>query len=140
MTSTIRGKRAHSTADSAPKVPSTPLKGFIPPASGPKFEHGTMGTKAYNLLVKVRFNPEENKVIGKLPPEVTGSKVHGLNKTRKMPPWRRSNDKRSSLKPRKTPKGPLRIWIRTITDAPSTQPDKTNILGPNLMLWRQGGT
>ncbi|GAA0166579.1 hypothetical protein LIER_21703 [Lithospermum erythrorhizon] len=66
------------------KVASAPLKGFVPPASGSKDEHGTMGPKAYDLLVKAGYDPKEGKTLGELPPEVMDDKVHGLNETHKM--------------------------------------------------------
>ncbi|GAA0164475.1 hypothetical protein LIER_20099 [Lithospermum erythrorhizon] len=52
------------------KVVSMPLKGFVPP----KVEHGTMGPKAYDLLVKAGYDPKEGKALGDFPPKVTGDK------------------------------------------------------------------
>ncbi|GAA0150930.1 hypothetical protein LIER_09762 [Lithospermum erythrorhizon] len=66
------------------KVASAPLKGFMPPGNGSKVEHGTMGPKAYDLLVEAGYDPKEAKTLGESPQEVTGDKVHGLNETQKM--------------------------------------------------------
>ncbi|GAA0144320.1 hypothetical protein LIER_04802 [Lithospermum erythrorhizon] len=55
------------------KVALAPLNGFVAPASGSKIEHGTMGPKAYDLLVKAGYDPKEGKTLGELPPEVTSN-------------------------------------------------------------------
>ncbi|GAA0174420.1 hypothetical protein LIER_27813 [Lithospermum erythrorhizon] len=51
------------------KVVITPLKDFVTPKKGPKIEHGTMGPKAYYLLLKPGYDPIMDKVMGQLPPE-----------------------------------------------------------------------
>ncbi|GAA0138456.1 hypothetical protein LIER_00203 [Lithospermum erythrorhizon] len=53
------------------KVVTSPLKGFVTPRKGPKIEHGTMGPKAYDLLLKAGYDPAKDKVMGQLPPEAT---------------------------------------------------------------------
>ncbi|KAL0458778.1 UNVERIFIED_CONTAM: hypothetical protein Slati_0505000 [Sesamum latifolium] len=40
--------------------------------------------KAFKLLVKAGYNPKEKPSLGKLPPEATGKKLHGLNATQVM--------------------------------------------------------
>ncbi|XP_012839468.1 PREDICTED: uncharacterized protein LOC105959853 [Erythranthe guttata] len=42
------------------------------------------GPNAYKLLVKASFNPREDSTLGRLPAEVVGEKVHGLNTTQIM--------------------------------------------------------
>ncbi|GAA0175801.1 hypothetical protein LIER_41978 [Lithospermum erythrorhizon] len=91
------------------KVASAPLKGFVPPASGPKVEHGTMEPKAYDHLVKAGYDPKKGKTLGKLSQEVASDKGHNLNKIQEVPPWRRSHKKGVSVKPNDTPTFPLRI-------------------------------
>ncbi|GAA0162580.1 hypothetical protein LIER_18642 [Lithospermum erythrorhizon] len=43
-----------------------------------------MSPKAYDLLLKAGYDPIKDKVIGQLPPEVTGDKAYGMNDTQKM--------------------------------------------------------
>ncbi|KAL0293933.1 UNVERIFIED_CONTAM: hypothetical protein Scaly_3132800 [Sesamum calycinum] len=40
--------------------------------------------KAFKLLIKARYDPKEKLNLGKLPPEATGKKLHGLNVTQIM--------------------------------------------------------
>ncbi|GAA0173347.1 hypothetical protein LIER_41510 [Lithospermum erythrorhizon] len=47
------------------KVASTSLEGFVAPVSGSEVEHGTMGPKAYALLVKAGYDSKEGKTLGK---------------------------------------------------------------------------
>ncbi|GAA0151194.1 hypothetical protein LIER_37242 [Lithospermum erythrorhizon] len=56
------------------KVVTTPLKGFMTPKEGPEIEHGTIGPKAYDLLLKAGYDPAKDKAIGQLPPEVINNK------------------------------------------------------------------
>ncbi|GAA0149658.1 hypothetical protein LIER_36967 [Lithospermum erythrorhizon] len=65
----------------AKKVPSTMLKGFVIPVQGPKIEHGTINSKAYDLLVKAGYDPTKDAAMDKLPPKVTESKVNGMNES-----------------------------------------------------------
>ncbi|KAL0454264.1 UNVERIFIED_CONTAM: hypothetical protein Slati_0765600 [Sesamum latifolium] len=70
-----------------------PLKGFIRPTQGPKEEHRETSNlqtakgfdpKAYKLLVKAGYNPQDRDTLGKLSQEADGEQVHGLNATQKM--------------------------------------------------------
>ncbi|GAA0183014.1 hypothetical protein LIER_30505 [Lithospermum erythrorhizon] len=72
---------------------SNPLEGFVAPVDGQAIEHGEVetlpkyamvGSKSYDLLVKAGYDPKNDESMGKLPPELTGEKVHGLNETQKM--------------------------------------------------------
>ncbi|GAA0184415.1 hypothetical protein LIER_31703 [Lithospermum erythrorhizon] len=64
----------------AKKIASTPLKGFVTPVQVLKIEHEMMSPKAYDLLAKVGYDPTKDVVMGKLPPDVTESKIHGLKR------------------------------------------------------------
>ncbi|KAL0396524.1 UNVERIFIED_CONTAM: hypothetical protein Scaly_0100800 [Sesamum calycinum] len=64
------------------------LKGFMRPTQGPEKEHEESSKlqtakgfdpKAYKLLVKARYNPQERDALGKLSPETEGGQTHGLN-------------------------------------------------------------
>ena len=74
-------------------MPSKPLNGFVR-SSQNLTGHGILlseqtkkwfNLKAYRLLARVGYNFSKQGDLGKLIPEVTGEKVHGLSKTqRKM--------------------------------------------------------
>ncbi|XP_012849590.1 PREDICTED: uncharacterized protein LOC105969382 [Erythranthe guttata] len=72
---------------------SQPPKGFVHPTEETQeeceeFSESQMtkcfGPNAYKLLVKAGFNPHEDSTLGRLPAEVAGEKVHGLNTTQIM--------------------------------------------------------
>ncbi|GAA0150920.1 hypothetical protein LIER_09753 [Lithospermum erythrorhizon] len=98
------------------KVASMLLKGLKPPASGPNIEHGTMGTKSYDLLVKAGHNPEEDKSMGQLQPEVTGDKVHGLNEIQTMLRQKGHTIRSISAGLGYIPKPPLRVLIKRVNN------------------------
>ncbi|KAL0416389.1 UNVERIFIED_CONTAM: hypothetical protein Slati_3470800 [Sesamum latifolium] len=74
------------------KQPSKPpLKGFVPSTQEEEGGHEALAIdekefdpKAFKLLVKAEYNPKEEPSLGKLPPEVTGKMLHGLNATQIM--------------------------------------------------------
>ncbi|KAL0455679.1 UNVERIFIED_CONTAM: hypothetical protein Slati_0907100 [Sesamum latifolium] len=74
------------------KQPSKPpLKGFVPSTQEEEGGHEALAIdekefdpKAFKLLVKAGYNPKEKLSLEKLPPEVTGKKLHGLNATQIM--------------------------------------------------------
>ncbi|XP_071912458.1 uncharacterized protein [Coffea arabica] len=75
------------------KIEKVSLQGFVRPKEEPAVEHYSLPTNrtqegfdpnAYRLLAKAGYNPNEKHVLGKLPPEVTGEKTHGLTPTQKM--------------------------------------------------------
>ncbi|KAK4380936.1 hypothetical protein Sango_3016400 [Sesamum angolense] len=74
------------------KQPSKPpLKGFVPSTQEEEGGHEALAIdekgfnpKAFELLIKARYNPKEKLSLGKLPPEATGKKLHGLNVTQIM--------------------------------------------------------
>ncbi|KAL0449433.1 UNVERIFIED_CONTAM: hypothetical protein Slati_1499700 [Sesamum latifolium] len=71
------------------KQPSKPpLKGFVPSTQEEEGGHEALvidekkfDHKAFKLLIKAGYNPKEKLSLGKLPPEATGKKFHGLNAT-----------------------------------------------------------
>ncbi|KAL0363832.1 UNVERIFIED_CONTAM: hypothetical protein Sangu_0480800 [Sesamum angustifolium] len=75
------------------KQPSKPpLKGFVPSTKEEEGGHVALAIdekefdpKAFiKLLIKAGYDPNENLSLGKLPPETTGKKLHGLNATQIM--------------------------------------------------------
>ncbi|KAL0340150.1 UNVERIFIED_CONTAM: hypothetical protein Sradi_4531800 [Sesamum radiatum] len=71
------------------KQPSMPpLKGFVPSTQEKEGGHMALAInekefdlKSFKLLIKVGYDPKEKLSLGKLPPEATGKKLHGLNST-----------------------------------------------------------
>ncbi|KAL0446354.1 UNVERIFIED_CONTAM: hypothetical protein Slati_1763300 [Sesamum latifolium] len=76
------------------KQPSKPpLEGFVPSTQEEEGGHEALAIdekgfdpKAFKLLVKVGYNPKEKLSLGKLPPEATGKKLHGLNAIQRKTP------------------------------------------------------
>ncbi|KAL0318742.1 UNVERIFIED_CONTAM: hypothetical protein Sangu_2030400 [Sesamum angustifolium] len=74
------------------KQPSKlPLKGFVPSTQEEEGGYEAMiidkngfDPKAFKLLIKVGYNPKENLKLGKLSPEATNKKLHGLDVTQVM--------------------------------------------------------
>ncbi|KAL0277963.1 UNVERIFIED_CONTAM: hypothetical protein Sradi_7309400 [Sesamum radiatum] len=74
------------------KQPSKPpLKGFVPSTQEGGGGHEALAIdekgfdpKVFKLLMKAGYNPKEKLSLGKLPPEATGKKLHGLNATQIM--------------------------------------------------------
>ncbi|KAL0288987.1 UNVERIFIED_CONTAM: hypothetical protein Scaly_2714900 [Sesamum calycinum] len=74
------------------KRPSKPpLKGFVPSTQEEEGGHEALAIdekgfdpKAFKLLIKAGYDPKEKLNLGKLPPEATGKKLHGLNATQIM--------------------------------------------------------
>ncbi|KAL0402330.1 UNVERIFIED_CONTAM: hypothetical protein Slati_4262900 [Sesamum latifolium] len=67
-----------------------PLKGFVPSTQEEgghevlAIDEKGFDSKAFKLLVKAGYNPKEKLSLGKLTPESTGKKPHGLNATQIM--------------------------------------------------------
>ncbi|KAL0445387.1 UNVERIFIED_CONTAM: hypothetical protein Slati_2261400 [Sesamum latifolium] len=68
-----------------------PLKGFVPSTQEEEGGHEALAIdekgfdpKAFKPLVKAGYNSKEKLSLGKLPPEATGKKLHGLNITQIM--------------------------------------------------------
>ncbi|KAK4389711.1 hypothetical protein Sango_2308100 [Sesamum angolense] len=74
------------------KQPSKPpLKGFVPSTLEEEEGHEALAIdekgfdpKAFKLLIKAGYDSKEKLSLGKLPPEATGKKLHGLNATQIM--------------------------------------------------------
>ncbi|GAA0173820.1 hypothetical protein LIER_27356 [Lithospermum erythrorhizon] len=66
------------------KVARSPLKTFVRLKEGPNIEHGSMGLKTYDHLLKAGYDPIKDKATRQLPPEVADNKAHGLNNIQKM--------------------------------------------------------
>ncbi|KAL0451386.1 UNVERIFIED_CONTAM: hypothetical protein Slati_1116700 [Sesamum latifolium] len=74
------------------KQPSKPpLKGFVTSTQEEEGGHEALAIyekefdhKAFKLLVKAGYNPKKKLSLGKLPPEATDKKLHGLNGTQIM--------------------------------------------------------
>ncbi|GAA0153191.1 hypothetical protein LIER_11493 [Lithospermum erythrorhizon] len=123
------------------KVVMTPLKGFMTPKEGPKIEHGTMGPKAYDLLLKASYDPAKDKATGQPPPEVKNSKIHGLNDTQNMMRKKGWSVKNSTTGLGYTPKPPLRLLINRPKNEPETKQELLTYTRPTgTVMWRGKGT
>ncbi|KAL0339390.1 UNVERIFIED_CONTAM: hypothetical protein Sangu_1461100 [Sesamum angustifolium] len=65
-----------------------PLKGFVPSTQEEEGGHVALvidekglDPKAFKLLIRAGYDPKEKLIFGKLSPEATGKKLHGLNAT-----------------------------------------------------------
>ncbi|XP_071923150.1 uncharacterized protein [Coffea arabica] len=97
------------------------LQGFVRPKEEPAVEHYSLPTNrtqedfdpnVYRLLAKASYNPNEKNALGKLPPEVTGEKTHGLTPTQKMLKERGYNVENSSMGLGYQPSSPVGIMIK----------------------------
>ncbi|KAL0420714.1 UNVERIFIED_CONTAM: hypothetical protein Slati_3094300 [Sesamum latifolium] len=68
--------------------------------------------KAFKLLIKAGYNPKEKLSLGKLPPEATGKKFHGLNATQVMLKEKGHAVQDSRVGLGFTPPKPVRIAIK----------------------------
>ncbi|XP_023925929.2 uncharacterized protein LOC112037349 [Quercus suber] len=110
-------------------LPSKPLNGFVR-SSQSLTEYGILPSermkewfdpKAYRLLARAGYDFSKQGDLGKLIPEATGEKMHGLSKTqRKM-----RLERHKILIPKTglgyTPEQPAQIWIKRRTNASSSQ-------------------
>ncbi|GAA0162064.1 hypothetical protein LIER_18242 [Lithospermum erythrorhizon] len=101
-----------------PTVPN--LKVNISKSQAKKIHPGDLGGAAKGK--NDRYNPEESKAMGRLPPKVTSNKVYGLNVTREILEWKRRDDKSAPTKPNDIPELPLRISMEN--NRYSTRQDK----------------
>nr|XP_027067664.1 uncharacterized protein LOC113693306 [Coffea arabica] len=103
------------------KIEKVSLQGFVRPKEEPTVEHYSLPTNrtqegfdpnAYRFLAKAGYNPNEKNTLGKLPPEVTGERIHGLTPTQKMLKERGYNVESSSMGLGYQPPSPVRIMIK----------------------------
>nr|XP_027067484.1 uncharacterized protein LOC113693104 [Coffea arabica] len=103
------------------KIEKVSLQGFVRPKEEPTVEHCSLPTNrtqegfdpdAYRLLAKAGYNPNEKNTLGKLPPEVTGERTHGLTPTQKILKERGYNVESSSMGLGYQPPSPVRIMIK----------------------------
>ncbi|GAA0141576.1 hypothetical protein LIER_02693 [Lithospermum erythrorhizon] len=99
----------------AEKVVSTTLKGFVTLVQEPKIEHGTINPKAYDLLVKVGYDPTKDAAMSRPTPEV---KAHGLNETQEKPQRKGYSIQSSMAGLVSTSKPPLRVLIKRMVSQP----------------------
>ncbi|XP_027174203.1 uncharacterized protein LOC113773791 [Coffea eugenioides] len=97
------------------------LQGFVRLKEELAVEHYSLPTNrtqesfdpnAYRLLAKASYNPNEKNALGKLPPEVTGEKTHGLTPTQKMLKERGYNVENLSMGLGYQPSSAVRIMIK----------------------------
>ncbi|KAL0346400.1 UNVERIFIED_CONTAM: hypothetical protein Scaly_1656000 [Sesamum calycinum] len=98
-----------------------PLKGFVRLTQGSKKEQEEpsklqiakgFDLKAYKLLVKVGYNPQERDALGKLSLETEGGQTHRLNATQKMLREKGHSVQNSWSGLGFTPHNPVRITIK----------------------------
>ncbi|KAL0413497.1 UNVERIFIED_CONTAM: hypothetical protein Sradi_1551400 [Sesamum radiatum] len=106
------------------KQPSKPpLKGFVPSTQEEGEGHEALAIidgegfypKAFKLLFKAGYNPKEKLSLGKLPPEATGKKLHGLDATQIMLKEKGYAIQDSRVRLGFTPPKPVRIAIRRVS-------------------------
>ena len=125
----LKENHAMPLTSSTNPLPSKPLNGFVR-SSQSLTEHGILPSertkewfdpKAYRLLAKVGCDFSKQWDLGKLIPEATGEKMHGLNKTQsKM--WLEGYEipiPKTGVG--YTPKQPAQIWIKKRSNASSSQ-------------------
>ncbi|KAL0290012.1 UNVERIFIED_CONTAM: hypothetical protein Sradi_7059600 [Sesamum radiatum] len=106
------------------KQPSKPpLKGFIPLTQEEERGHEALAIdekrfdpKAFKLLIKAGYNPKEKLSLGKLPPEATDKKLHGLNATQIMLKEKGHAIQDSRVGLDFTPPKHVRIAIKTVNN------------------------
>ncbi|KAL0301511.1 UNVERIFIED_CONTAM: hypothetical protein Sradi_6427900 [Sesamum radiatum] len=104
------------------KQPSKPpLKGFVPPTQEEEGGHEALAIdekgfdpKAFKLLIKVGYDPEEKLNLEKLPPEATDKKLHRLNATQIMLKEKGHAIQDSRVRLSFTPPKPIRITIKRV--------------------------
>ncbi|KAL0323921.1 UNVERIFIED_CONTAM: hypothetical protein Scaly_2359200 [Sesamum calycinum] len=104
------------------KRPSKPpLKGFVPSTQEEEGGHEALAIdekgfdpKAFKLLIKAGYDPKEKLNLGKLPPEATGKKLHGLNATQIMLKEKGHAIQDSRVGLGFTPPKPVRITIKRV--------------------------
>ncbi|KAK4391401.1 hypothetical protein Sango_1917900 [Sesamum angolense] len=104
------------------KQPSKPpLKGFLPSTQEEEGGYEALAInergfdpKAFKLLIKAGYDPKEKLNLGKLPPEATGKKLHGLNATQIMLKEKGHAIQDSRVGLGFTPPKPVRITIKRV--------------------------
>ncbi|KAL0387696.1 UNVERIFIED_CONTAM: hypothetical protein Sradi_2651400 [Sesamum radiatum] len=104
------------------KQPSKPpLNGFVPSTQEEEGGHEALAIdekgfnpKVFKLLIKAGYDPKEKLSLGKLPPEATGKKLHGLNATQIMLKEKRHAIQDSRVGMGFTPPKPVRITIKRV--------------------------
>ncbi|KAK4389806.1 hypothetical protein Sango_2317600 [Sesamum angolense] len=98
-----------------------PLKGFVPSTQEEEREHVALAIdekgfdpKAFNLFIKAGYDPKEKLSLGRLPPEATGKKLHGLNATQIMLKEKGHAIQDSRVGLGFTPPKPVRIAIKRV--------------------------
>ncbi|KAH7840428.1 hypothetical protein Vadar_016753 [Vaccinium darrowii] len=119
--SALKGLTLPVTDHSKTKI-APPLKGFVRATNSPMVGDDNLPSQrtngfdpnAYKLLAKAGHNSKDSTTLGKLLPEVTGEKVHGLNFTQKMLKQHGYVVKDSKVGLGYTAPTPARIFIRRL--------------------------
>ncbi|KAL0311660.1 UNVERIFIED_CONTAM: hypothetical protein Scaly_2920900 [Sesamum calycinum] len=100
-----------------------PLKGFVPSNQEKEGGHEALAIdekgfdpKIFKLLIKAGYNPKEKLNPGKLPPEATDKKLHGLNTTQMMLKEKGHAIQDSRVSLGFTPPKPVRIAIKSVNN------------------------
>uniref|UniRef100_A0A7N2N597 RNA-directed DNA polymerase n=1 Tax=Quercus lobata TaxID=97700 RepID=A0A7N2N597_QUELO len=110
-------------------LPSKPLNGFVRSLQTP-IEHGILPSgrtkewfdpKAYRLLAKAGYDFSKREDLGKLIPEATGEKMHGLSKTQRKMRLEGHEIHIPKTGLGYTPEQPAQIWIKKRSDPSSSQ-------------------
>ncbi|KAL0318132.1 UNVERIFIED_CONTAM: hypothetical protein Scaly_2862500 [Sesamum calycinum] len=106
------------------KQPSkSPPEGFVPLTQKEEGGHVALAIdekrfdpKAFKLLIKAGYDPKEKLSLGKLPPEATRKKLHGLNATQIMLKEKGHAIQDSRVGLGLTPPKPVRIAIKRVNN------------------------
>ncbi|GAA0139071.1 hypothetical protein LIER_35023 [Lithospermum erythrorhizon] len=85
---------------------------------GPKIEHGTINPKAYDLLVRVGYDPTKDAARSGSTPEI---KAHGLNKTQEKLQRKGYSINSSTTRLGYTSKSPLHVMIKRVANYQITE-------------------
>ena len=125
----LKENHAMPLTSSTNPLPLKPLNGFVR-SSQCLTEHGILPSermkkwfdpKAYRLLARAGYDFSKQEDLGKLIPEATGEKIHGLSKTQSK--MRLEGYEIPILKTGLgyTPEQPAQIWIKNRSNALSSQ-------------------
>ncbi|KAH7846488.1 hypothetical protein Vadar_014552 [Vaccinium darrowii] len=140
--SALKGLTFPDTDLSKTKV-APPLKGFVRATNSPMVGDDNLPSQrtngfdpnAYKLLAKAGHNSKDSTTLGKLLPEVTGDKVHGLNSTQKMLKQHGYAVKDSKVGLGYTAPTPARIFIRRSSNNHITAEEVDSSTSPKVSVF-----
>ncbi|KAL0307408.1 UNVERIFIED_CONTAM: Transposon Tf2-12 polyprotein [Sesamum angustifolium] len=89
--------------------------------------------KAFKLFIKAGYDPKEKLNLGRLPPEVIGKKLHGLNATQIMLKEKGHAIQESRVGLGFTPPKPIRITTKRVNIQSDDEDDKESVASSNYI-------